>query len=185
MASNRYKVTRYKVDDLPKGVNHITLWKHYLGQNKELCTKTVIASGNECAKSVYLKYLASDGKYRFMCFDRNVRMGSNQTSLGNGQGIPTNLNVAVAPTYSLGYSSNRTIQAAVVCDLMRYAMLSDILTSPKVYLQTGETPYLIDDDEKNWIEVQVSGENTIPVKKGTTVFSITITLPEYNSITNY
>ena len=185
MASNRYRITRYKVDDLPKGINKVVLWKHYLGQNKELCTKTVIASGNECAKTVYLKYLASDGKYKFMCFDRNVRMGGQQTSLGNGQQIPNGLNDAKSPTYSLGYRSNRTIQCSVNCDLVKYTQLADILTSPKVYLQTGEAPFLVNDEPENWIEVQVSGENNIPVKKGVTVFSVTVTLPEYNSITNY
>lgn len=181
MASERYRITRYKIDNLDKGVHKLVLWKHYLKQNKELCTKTIISS-DSCGKGVYLKYLASDGKYKFMFFEKSVTFSGESTSNGNGIGLPNSLVSSVSPTYSLGYSSVRTLQVSTTVDLEKYKILADIVSSPKVYLQTKEETYNINDEEENWIEVQVSGNNSIPLKKGISTFSLLVTLPEYNSI---
>lgn len=184
MASERYSVTRFKVDNLEKGVHKVKLYKHYLGQNKVLCEKTVIAS-HTCGKYIYLKYLASDGRYKFMMFDRNIRLSGQNDSIGEGSAFPYSLDSMVSPTYSLGYSSVRTVSCGVVVDAEKYAYVSDILSSPKVYMQIKEKPFEVNDLEDNWLEVTVQGSNEFPVKKGMSVFNVTVTLPEYNSITKF
>ena len=53
-------------------------------------------------------------------------------------------------------------------------------SSPRVYLQKDTID--LRDEEENWILVKVEGGNSYNIRKPKDVFTITITLPEYNNI---
>ncbi|MFZ2169378.1 MAG: hypothetical protein WAW61_07055, partial [Methylococcaceae bacterium] len=61
-------------------------------------------------------------------------------------------------------------------------ILSDIYTSPRVYLEIGDGTT---DEEKDWLLVDVTaGQSLVRRKKGnTSKIELTVTLPEWYNIT--
>lgn len=186
MSSQRYRLLRYKLDDLTKGIHKITLYKHYLRKTASLCEKTVIASDSCIDGKIYLKYLASDGLYKFILFDRGVNLLQNTNEGSRSYNIPYSTTDMTGSTKELGYSKTRMITASVNVDIDKYRILESIQDSPRVYVQINDKTFTPEDTEKNWVMCNVQmNSNNFPVKKGRALISITITMPEVFSVSSF
>lgn len=186
MASERYRITRLKLDDLTKGKHVITLYKHYLHKNQPLCQKTVIAADSCTNGKIYCKYLADDGKYKFILFDRGVQLSQNTDGGSSSTNIPYSTTDMTSTSEELGYSTVRMITASVTCDLDKYRTLESIQNSPRVYIQWNDNTFTPEDTDANWLLCKITmNGNTFPMKKGVARVSVTITLPQVFSLSKF
>lgn len=186
MASSRYKLMRYKFIDLPVGKNEITLnfYAHNEGYVKKIAEKEVIVLPMKSCDAddyKYIKYLSTDGKYKFIPFQKYFTMTQQDESLGETTKFSTNLKTAQGDTYSLGTKTEKQLVLTTSCTQEQYEEWSKVFQSPRVYLQLKD-PTLYDEDE-NWLLVKVEGGNQYSTKKTRTTFSLTVKLPSYNNIT--
>lgn len=184
MSSTRYKIQRYKFQKYQTGIIDIKLWRYAGGESENFCQKKVqVVSGGHCngvGKYVYIKYLASDGKYKFIPFNRSTTLEQNDEQIGSVSTIITSLSGPNTGSASMGYTTHKKMQLTTPVTKDQYVVYSEVLSSPRVYLQK-DTDELNDEDE-NWILVNLEGGSTYNVNKPQEIFSITITLPEYNNL---
>lgn len=188
MASSKYKLMRYKFINYPVGVKKIQM--NFYGHNadegyvKKICEKDVyVLQMNACGTNdyKYIKYLSTDGKYKFIPFQKYVTLSQTDTALGETSKLLTDLRTAQGDKQSLGYTSSKKIQLSTTCTEEQYNEWVKVFQSPRVYLQFKD-PNLFDEDE-NWLLVTVEGSNSFVTKKTKNVFTMTINLPQYNNIT--
>lgn len=183
MGSTRYKLQRYKFQKYQTGIIDINLWKYEEDSAEQFCQKKVEVIGNICDNVEgykYIKYLASDGKYKFIPFVRSVTLQQNDTSIGEVSTLITSLKGSNVGKASIGFSTNKQMVLSTPVDKNQYLTYVEVLSSPRVYLQK-DTDELRDEDE-NWLLVTVDGGNTYNIRKPKDIFTITITLPDYNNI---
>lgn len=183
MASTRYKLQRYKFQKYQSGLIDIKLWRYFGNESEYLCQKKVEVIGSRCddvSNYVYIKYLASDGKYKFIPFKRSIVLQQSDVKVGNVSTLIESASGLTSSSVTMGYTTHKQLQLTTPVSNEQYLTYVDVLSSPRVYLQK-DTDKLIDSNT-NWIPVTVDGGNSYNVIKPKEIFTITITLPEYNNL---
>jgi len=185
MASSVYKLMRYKFINYPAGTRRIQMnfYAHNSDYVKKICEKDIVvlpmkACGTNDYK--YIKYLSTDGKYKFIPFRKFTTLSQTDEALGETSKLLTDLKTAQGDNYQLGYSSKKQMLLSTSCTEEQYDEWSKVFQSPRVYLQFKD-PNLYDEDE-NWLLVKVEGSPNFVTKKSKNEFNLTITLPNYNNI---
>ena len=189
MASNFYKFWRIKKQGFEAGETRVNMYRlrTLIGESGYMYSgyKTVKVRRNTCSdpeKYIYLKYLDSDNRYKFLQLNRLYTSSVSAESLGTVSKLSTNFATAQGKSYSLGYTASKSINASVELPNEEYEAAQGLFFSPRVYLQINETTALTDGDE-NWLLVTV--ENTggeYVSKKNSQILSVRIQLPETNTI---
>jgi hypothetical protein len=147
----------------------------------ELASKTVRVKPF-CTGYRYLKYLGHNGQYRFYPFNDRWQSKDTPRLIGKVNQLVTSLLTAQGESKNVGYTNERKL-TLVADDVLadELTLLSDIYTSPRVYLYIGTTT----DTAADWIRVTVAASDSlIRRKKGTTSkIELTVTLPEWYNIT--
>ena len=183
MASTRYKLQRYKFQKYQTGIVDIKLWKYANGGSEDFCQKRVEVIGGHCDgvdTYVYIKYLASDGKYKFIPFKHSIILQQMDSKKGDISSFIESASGLTSSEVPIGYSTYKKMQLSTPTTKAQYLTYVDVLSSPRVYLQK-DTEELIDNNT-NWIPVTVEGSNSFSVVKPKEMFTINITLPEYNNL---
>lgn len=166
---------RLKVDDLDAD----TTYQMKNGATV-LATKTVRVKPF-CTNYRYLKYLNRYGQYRFYPFNSRWQTKDTPKLIGKIGQLVTSIYSDQGETKNIGYTNERKI-TMVADDVLNdeLDLLSDIYTSPRVYLQVGTG-----DTAADWVRVTVqSSNNMVRQRKGTTSkVELTVTLPEWYNIT--
>lgn len=185
MASALYKFWRIKLQDYPEGETKVRFYMNrttvggtdvlYIGEKK------VKVRRNSCdnpEKYIYLKFLDSDGRYKFIQFDRYYTSETTQEKLGTISKLSTSFINAQGSTYNIGYEQKKYINASIQLSNEEFKVNYGLFSSPRVYMQVNETTALNDGDE-NWVLVSVEnvggGFNS---KKNSQTLSVKIELPE-------
>lgn len=168
---------RYKVDNLTAGEYSYPFYKN----GNLLVTHTVIVKAQECTEDKFIKYLDRNGQYRFFPFNSYFEKRDKPNLLGKANKVITSILDSQTNQQNVGYKNERTITLttdAVSQDELE--ILSDVFTSPRVYLHIGEGNA---DEEKDWLEVTISGDGIVRRKKMEYgKFQIDVILPEWFSI---
>lgn len=167
---------RYKVVPKNEGASKVEVYVN----GTLACTATVIAK-KFCDGHKILKYLDSSGRYRFFPFNDKWQSKDKPTSKGKVNNFVTSILDSQSSQKELGYDNERTISlTAGNVSAEELEKLSDIYTSPRVYLYVGDGT---NDRVQDWILVSVSGDGIGRRKNdlfGKVV--IDITLPEYYAV---
>ncbi len=183
MASTRYKLQRYKFQKYQSGVIDIKLWRYFGNGGENFCQKKVEVIGGPCDDVntyVYIKYLASDGKYKFIPFKRSIVLQQSDSKVGDVSSLIESGSGLTSGSMAIGYTTYKKLQLSTPVSKEQYLTYADVLSSPRVYLQK-DTDELVDNNT-NWIPVTVEGGNSYSVVKPKEIFTIMITLPEYNNL---
>lgn len=185
MASDFYKIYRLKLQNLPVGENKLPIYVYntFL-EESELVGEKIVNVKPACgdpSKYIYLKYLSSDGQYRFCKFE-SVYTESDENEINGQVGkMSSSFTSAQGDKYTIGYNTTRTISCKTIVKKDEYEEYMNLLRSPRVYMQKDTAE--LDDYDRNWILVTVEGQgNTLYTKKSSQSFSITITLPTIQNI---
>lgn len=147
-----------------------------------LATKTVRVK-EFCTGSRYMKYLDRNGQYRFYPFNPMWETKDSPKKIGQINQLITNILIDQGGSKSVGYTNDRKL-TLVADDVLNDELdiLSDVYTSPRVYLEIGDGTT---DEAKDWVRVDVvSSDNLVRRKKGnTSKVQLTVTLPEWYNIT--
>ena len=186
MASTVYKLWRYKFIEFPIGTNKIQLnfYSDNGGSAEKICEKDVIVIPmKSCGTNdyKYIKYLSTDGKYKFIPFRKFVTLSQEDEPIGESNKLMTNLKVAQGVNYNLGFNSKKKMLLTTSCTEEQYNEWVKVFQSPRVYLQFKDGNLYDEDD--NWLLVSVDGSQEYSTKKSRSTFSMTIVLPQYNNIT--
>jgi hypothetical protein len=168
---------RLKVDDLEVDTTY---------QFKEgvtvLATK-IVRVKPFCTGYRYIKFLDRNGQYRFYPFNSRWESKDAPKKIGKINQLITNILTDQTDSKNVGYTNERKI-TLVADDVLNdeLEILSDIYTSPRVYLEIGDGTT---DGLKDWLQVDISSsDNLIRRKKGSTsTVKLTVTLPEWYNIT--
>lgn len=183
MASDFYKIYRLKLQNLPVGENKLPIYVYntFLEESSLIGEKvvTVKPACEDPTKYIYLKYLSSDGQYRYCKFDNVYTVADSNEINGQVSKLSNSFTSAQGDKYTIGYSTTRTISCKTIVRNDEYEEYMNLLRSPRVYMQKDAE---LDDFDKNWILVTVEGSNTLFTKKSSQVFSVTITLPTIQNI---
>lgn len=183
MASNKYKLNRYKFQKLTNDTV-LTFYVHQYGttDSSVICKKTikVNVTGCEAGTYKYLKYLSTDGKYKFIPFERVYVLSQSDEQIGSVSRLVTNLETAQGNTENIGSKTTKMMQLSTCISKEQYDEYCKCLQSSRVYLQKDDTN--LNDEEENWLLVSITGNTNYSVKKAKITFTVTITLPEYNNI---
>lgn len=184
MASKKYKITRLKIQNINDGVHSVKLYKHKNDKIQELCTKTVVVRNFCKGKSIYLKYLSNDGRYKFISFCKYSINNHSGESLGSISRLTTDLYSGKSSSEQIGYDKSSSITATVTnVGFDEFKEISDVVTSSKVYMQVNENSDSINDSEENWILVTVDGNMQYNTKNPSQNFILNINLPKQYTIT--
>ena len=166
---------RYKVN--PAQNNTISFFV-----NGVLTTSHNILVKEYCGAELLIKYLDSNGQYRFYPFNKFYQKQDNPTLLGKYNKLVTSLLTGQSSERNLGYKNERVIIANADVTARELELLKDLYTSPSVYLYVGNGS---NDGYADWLEVTIkSRENANNIRKGNMInISITVTLPEHYTIT--
>lgn len=183
MASALYKLSRYKFQKLPVGETKLLFYSHRNGETKVIAEKTVSVSNQVCSadKYKYIKYLSSDGTYKFIAFTKVWTVSEENEQIGEVSKIVTSLETTQSYNESIGAKTKKIINCSVQCSKEQYFEYIKCLESPRVYLQKDTTE--LEDEDKNWLLVKISGTPNLTSKKSASNFAVTIELPDYNNIT--
>lgn len=183
MASSKYKLNRYKFQKVADNTI-LTFYVHRDGQDAKVIAKQTIrvpATGCFAGKYKYLKYLSTDGKFKFIPFDKVYVLSQTDEQIGTVSRLVTDLETAQGNVENIGSKTTKMIQLSVLVDREQYEEYSKCLQSPRVYLQLDDTN--LNDEEENWLLVTVTGGTEFSSKKSKTRFTVEVQLPEYNNIT--
>ena len=168
---------RYKVDNLPEGVNNIAFYK-----NGQLAVTHSVIVKPFCEDERLVKYLDKNGQYRFYPFNRYWESKDKPKSIGTTNKLITSILSGLTNKQNVGVKNERSI-TLVASDVpeTELEILQDLWVSPRVYLYIGSTNA---DEAKDWIEVTVSGGDTTSKRKKqiSGKISITVELPEWFSV---
>jgi hypothetical protein len=144
-----------------------------------IASKTIIPI-DSCEGGKTLKYLDSSGQYRFFPFNSFYQTYDNPSLIGTTNKFITSILTAQSTQSVIGYKNERKMDLTVDVDELQLAKLSDIYTSPKVYLYIGTT----EDTAKDWLEVTVQPSQAIVRRRKGSYgrIDLTVTLPEYFTI---
>lgn len=132
-----------------------------------------------CDDDIMVKYIDRNGHYRFWAFNRFYEKRDNPEKIGFVNRFLTDISSDQSDSQNVGYKNKRTIDASSDVEASMIDVVSDINTSPRVYLYVGTTTDL----DSDWLEVDITGSNVVKPRKGNiTRLDITITLPEWYSL---
>jgi len=132
-----------------------------------------------CTGDRIIKYLDSKGQYRFYSFNKYYEINDKPKSLGTTNEFITSILTAQTNEKNLGYSNTRSLQLTTTANTEQLEILSDLWTSPKVYLYIGTTT----DTAADWLEVTIKGGGEVRRRKANSgKIDITVTLPEWFTI---
>lgn len=128
-----------------------------------------------CDGDQVIKYLDSNGQYRFMYFSKYYTRASNPESIGDVNELILSLKDDKGDKRKIGYNNNNTLTlSASQLNQQERALVEDLFNSPQVYLVL---------DSKD-IAVNVRGDNVSRIGKNKfSDFTITIELPKSYNIT--
>lgn len=143
-------------------------------------TKTIVPV-DFCEGSKILKYLDHTGQYRFYPFNQFYRTNDNPTLIGKTNKLITSILSNQSNTHNVGYNNERKIDLTAIVPNNELEKLTDIYTSPRVYLYIGDG---VSDIDSDWLEVEsVANQNIVRRPKANTgEINITVTLPEHFTI---
>lgn len=167
------KIYKYKISDLPTGESNVQVFI-----NAQLASTATVLIREICGNGIYLKYLDRYGRYRFFLFN-NLWRGNFQVSKIGSRANFSGVNIEQQDRV-LGYESDKNITAvADNVTQQEVDVLSDIYTSPRVYLKIGNT-----DTTKDWLLVEVSGDGGYRLGKlKATKVTMNIKLPRHYAVT--
>lgn len=168
---------RYKVTPTAAGSSTVRLYI-----NGSLASTATIIAREFCADFKILKYLDSSGRYRFFAFNNKWQQSDKVKSIGEVNYFVTSILDSQSDSRQIGYKSDRslTLTAGAVSD-DELEKLSDIYTSPRVYLYTGNGT---DDSIQDWVLVTISGDGIGRRKSNRfTKVTIEVKLPEHYAVT--
>lgn len=132
-----------------------------------------------CAGDRIIKYLDSKGQYRYYSFNKYYEINDKPKSLGTTNEFITSILTAQTNEKNLGYSNERTLSLTATATTEQLDILSDIWSSPSVYLYIGTTT----DTDKDWLQVTIKGGGEVKRRKATVgKIDITVVLPEWYTI---
>lgn len=168
---------RLKLDNITQD----TTFEFY--QNSLLkATKTVVVKPM-CNQNKVLKYLDSNGQYRFVICNQYWEMRDNPTLLGKTNKIITSILNDQSDARVVGYKNERKLTlVAENISKEELEIISDIYTSPCVYIYIGDGT---SDLKTDWLQVTINAQdNIVKNKKGDYVDIIfDVTLPKQYTIT--
>jgi len=150
--------------------------------------KSGIASGVATIKTLdfcsgyrILKYLDSKGRYRFFSFTNYYEVNDRPQQIGTTNEFITNILNAQTNSKNLGYRNERTLSLSAEVDSEQLEVLSEIYTSPRVYLYVGNGT---SDTLADWVELsEITGDNIVRRRKQKTgVINLQAKLPEWFTI---
>lgn len=167
---------RYKISDLPVGTHNFN-W--YI--NGQIAGVSTVIIREFCNNYKYLKYLDNNGIYRMFSFNNKWEQVDTPTLIGKTNRIITSLKNSQANTLNIGYKNKRTINiVAENVNTDELLKLTDIFTSPRVYLNLGT------ETKEDWVLVTLTGDGIGRRRKNEFgKFIATIELPEHYSITSF
>jgi hypothetical protein len=144
-------------------------------------THSVVAK-DVCTGYKQLKFLDRNGQYRFYPFVAEYGIKDTPKEIGEVNEYVASLLTSQSDKKSIGYNNERslTLRAANV-SAEELDLLSDVYSSPRVYLYvgTGST-----DDAKDWVLVSVKGDGIgRREKRKFGRVELQIILPKHNTIT--
>jgi hypothetical protein len=168
---------RYKVSDAIEGEQTVKFFK----SGALLKTCTIIAK-KFCLNYRLIKYLDSNGQYRFFPFNNRWQQTDKPTLIGKVNKFVTSILDSQSEAANIGYKNERRISlVAEQVSLEELEKLQDIFVSPRVYLYVGQHGY---DRIQDWIQVSITGDGIgRPRKTNFKKFAIDVILPEYYAIT--
>lgn len=134
-----------------------------------------------CSGDRILKYLDSKGQYRFYPFNKYYETNDNPRLIGTTNEFITSILNDNTNSKNIGYKNTRSISLVADVSDNELTYLTDIYSSPRIYLYIGSNN---SDTQADWLEVRRTGGNT-PVKRrkeNTGRIEIVIELPEHFSI---
>lgn len=166
----RYKTTADAEKEIVFGVNGVNAG-----------SKTVVPVDG-CPDDQIIKYLDKNGQYRFWSFNRFYRTSDSPDLIGQVNKFVTDIQNDQSARQNVGYRSERKIDLYSEATREQLEKLSDLYTSPRVYLYIGSNN---SDTTADWLEVTAEAFEGIvrPSKKNLINFNITVTLPEQYNIT--
>ena len=149
--------------------------------NVAASTKYIVAK-DVCNGFKLLKFMDNNGHFRFYPFVPMTQIIDKPKQIGTVNNIVASLIDSNSDKRNVGYTNERTIKlAAKNVSADELEKLSDIYTSPRVYLYTGDLSKF---KQTDWIEVTVSGDNVVQrAKRNFGTIELTVTLPEHHTIT--
>lgn len=167
---------RYKVSDSVEGEQSIKFFIN--GGLYKTCT---IIAKPFCSGFRLVKYLNKNGQYRFFPFNKNWQQTDRPTLIGKVNKYVTSILDSQSDQSNIGYKSERRLTlTAERVSLEELEILSDIYTSPRVYLYIGSGT----DNIKDWLQVTITGDGVSrPKKNNFKKVTIEVTLPERYAIT--
>lgn len=133
---------------------------------------------------VYLKWVNSKGSYSYWLFDSIYKDNLTPKTIDEINGYYDNLQNLTTTSHLIGKTANRTYQLNTKFDNSDAAYLSDLSTSPAVWMYAHQSPFQQIQDKYDWVGVKLS-DTAFGVDRKTSKqkYSITITLPDVNTIT--
>lgn len=169
---------RYKVNSFSEGNNTIS----FLVNGSLVVTHTIVTK-QACTGNQLVKYLDKNGQYRFYPFNRFYEKRDNPQELGQTNEFITNLLNAQTNSKSVGYKNKRSISlVAEYVTSDELDVLSDLWTSPRVYLYIGDGT---SDNLEDWVQCKIiNGDNLVRRRKGDNGrINLELELPEHFTIT--
>jgi len=136
-----------------------------------------------CQGDRIIKFINNNGQYTFFAFNRFYSVADKPKEIGRSNNIITSLKDSQSDEFSIGYRNKRTL--TLVSDAVaveRLAPLSDLWSSPRIYLYVGDGTSF---QNKDYILVSLTSKRgQVKVQKENVVdISVTIVLPKHYSIT--
>ncbi|MBE99325.1 hypothetical protein [Flavobacterium coralii] len=122
--------------------------------------KYIIINKQPITCGVYVKWLNSRGGYSYWLFEDTAKVDRSTRSMGEIENNYSNNESTMARTLNIGMDAQDRIR--VTAELLSEddtAILKDILSSPKIYMFTGEPAS--QNDYRNWIEVMLVTNSTV------------------------
>jgi hypothetical protein len=142
-------------------------------------TKTV-SPVDTCDGDLLIKYMDKNGQFRFFPFSKYYETRDFPEKIGSSNKLLIDILSDQTDKLNIGYRNTRRIEATAEADDAQLEKLSDLYTSPRVYLKVGSG-----DNTEDWIIVEVQASEAIVRRRRPTsgTVGITITLPKHYTIT--
>lgn len=171
---------RYKTSKITAGVGYIFA---IAGTSRGVLVKMY----NDCTNAKVLKFLDSNGQYRFVSFSSDYEENTSPESIGSIDKTITGLLTDMSDSSNIGYKSNHTLRLIQNLDEDQLEYIKDLYDSPRVYLYNNDLDSEeteISDTAADWTEVTIESSNPLRrIANKTGEVEITVTLPEHYSQT--
>jgi len=164
---------RYKTDVDIKTINWTV---NYVNVGSKTITPVAFCEGGKI-----LKYLDSNGQYRFYPFNKYYQTTDTPVLIGKSNKLITSILTDQSNTQNVGYKNERILELVADVPTNELEKLTDIYTSPRVYLYNGNG---VSDIAKDWLEVTIQANESIVKRRKSNSgrIGITVTLPEHFTI---